>query len=225
VFESLADIVRQSPTSPELYAAICIAATLEVPECDHASLMIRRDGAFSTVGVSDPIARKVDALELALQSGPCIDAIEKKTAQLESDLTVGDRWPALSARVVAETPVRGAISVRLPIDRNKAGALNLFSDRRDAFDHAALQRALVVAAFATVAANAAAHGEDVATLRRGLISNRAIGKAIGMLMVRNEVSDEDAFEILRRISQATNVKLADVAADVVERGALPDQIA
>ena len=36
-----------------------------------------------------------------------------------------------------------------------------------------------------------------------------------MLMVLNDVSDDDAFGILRQTSQETNVKLADVAADIV----------
>jgi AmiR/NasT family two-component response regulator len=66
-----------------------------------------------------------------------------------------------------------------------------------------------------VATTAAAHSEDAATLRRGLTSNRAIGKAVGMLMALNNISDDDAFEILRRRSQASNVKLVDVAADIV----------
>jgi ANTAR domain len=222
VFTSLADIVTQGSTSKEMYAAICIAATLTVPGCDHASLMICRDGACSTAAVSDSVAHKIDKLELALGSGPCLDAIEKQTAQLEPDLTVGRRWPALAARVVAETPVRGAMSVRLPVDRAKVGALNLFSDTPEAFDDTSVQRAVVLAAFATLATNAAAHGEDAAALRRGLLSSRAIGKAVGMLMVLNDVSDDDAFDILRRASQDTNVKVADVAVDFV-RGRSPQQ--
>ena len=40
-------------------------------------------------------------------------------------------------------------------------------------------------------------------------------------MVLNDVSDDDAFGILRRTSQETNVKLADVAADVVRQRSLP----
>jgi hypothetical protein len=217
VFTSLADIVHQGSTTKEMYAAICVAATLMVPGCDHASLMICRDGACSTAAVSDPVAHKIDKLELALGTGPCLDAIEKQTAQMESDLTTGSRWPELAARVVAGTPVRGAMSIRLPVDRAKVGALNLFSDTPDAFDKTSVERAVVLAAFATVATNAAAHGEDAAGLRRGLASNRAIGKAIGMLMVLNDVSDDDAFDILRRTSQDNNVKVADVAVDFVRR--------
>lgn len=217
VFTSLADIVHQGSTPKEMYAAICVAATLIVPGCDHASLMICRDGACSTAAVSDGVALKIDKLEQTLGKGPWVDAIQKQTAQIQSDLTTSSRWPDLAARVVAETTVRGAMSIRLPVDRAKVGALNLYSDTPSAFDNASLERAIVLAAFATVATNAAAHGEDAAALKRGLVSNRAIGKAVGMLMVLNEVSDDDAFDILRRTSQDTNVKVADIAGDIIRR--------
>ena len=217
VFSSLADIVRQGSTPKDMYAAICVAATLTVPGCDHASLMICRDGVYSTVAVSDAVAREIDKLELALGSGPCLDAIEERSAQMATDLTANGRWPALAARVVAKTPVRGAMSIRLPVDRAQVGALNLFSDTANAFDNTSVERAIVLAAFATVATNATAHGEDAAGLRRGLASNRAIGKAIGMLMVLNDVSDDDAFDILRRTSQDSNVKVADIAVELVRR--------
>ena len=215
VFTSLADIVTQGSTPKEMYAAVCVAATLTVPGCDHASLMISRDGACSTAAVSDPVAHKIDKLELALGCGPCLDAIEEQTAQIATDLATGDRWPALAARVVAETPVRGAISIQLPVDRAKVGALNLFSDTANAFDTTSIERATLLAAFATVAINAAANGEDAEALRRGLTRNRMIGKAVGMLMVLNNVSDDEAFNILRRTSQDSNVKVADVAVEFI----------
>jgi transcriptional regulator with GAF, ATPase, and Fis domain len=217
VLTSLADIVHQGSTPREMYAAICVAATLMVPGCDHASLMICRDGACSTAAVSDSVAHKIDKLEQALGTGPFLDAIEEQTAQLASDLTTSSRWPVLAARVVAETPVRGTMSIRLPVDRAQVGALNLFSDTANAFDNTSVERAIVLAAFATVATNATAHGEDAAGLRRGLASNRAIGTAIGMLMVLNDVSDDDAFDILRRTSQDSNVKVADIAVEFVRR--------
>ena len=215
VFTSLAEIAREASGPKEMYAAICVAATLTIPGCDHASLMIHQNGAFTTAAVSDAIARHIDKLELALGSGPCLDAIEERTPQIETNLTAGGRWPALSSRVLADTPVRGALSVRLSVDRARSGALNLFSDTPDVFDERSVEQAHVLGAFATVATNAVAQGEDAASLRRGLASSREIGKAIGMLMVLNDVSDDDAFALLRKTSQATNVKLADIAADVV----------
>ncbi|MGB6209765.1 GAF and ANTAR domain-containing protein [Mycobacterium sp.] len=217
VLTSLADIVRQGSTPKDMYPAICVAATLMVPGCDRASLMIRGDRAYSTAAATDAFAHKIDKLEQLLADGPCIDAIEEDTVQLESDLAAGNRWPALTERVVAETPVRGAMSIRVSLDRGEVGAVNLFSDTSNVFDDSSVERARVLAAFASVATSSAAHGEEAAALRRALASNRTIGKAIGMLMVLNEISADDAFGVLRRISQDTNAKIADVAADFIRR--------
>jgi hypothetical protein len=215
VFASLADIVRRGSTPTEMYAAICVAATLTVPGCDHASLMIRRDGICRTAAVSDAIAGQIDRLELALGSGPCLDAIENRSLHIESDLTAASRWPALASRVIVETPVRGAMSVRIPMSGGIIGALNVFSDVPNALSSASAEQAAVLGAFATVATTAAAHSQDAATLRRGLTSNRAIGQAVGMVMARNNVSDAAAFDILRRASQNSNVKLVDVASEMI----------
>jgi transcriptional regulator with GAF, ATPase, and Fis domain len=217
VFTSLAGIVAQGSTSKEMYAAVCVAATLTIPGCDHASLVISRDGVCQTAAVSDRVAQQIDEFQLALGCGPCLDAIEEKTIQMATDLTNGDRWPALAARVVAETPVRGALSIQLTVDRANVGALNLFSDTADAFDTTAVQRAEILAAFATVAINAVAHGEDAAALRRSLVRNRDIGKAVGMLMLLNDVSEDEAFSLLRRTSQDSNIQVADIAADFLRR--------
>lgn len=215
VFAALAEIIYQGTDSAEVYAAICVAATLVVSGCDHASLLVRRDGRYVTVGASDRIAQQVDDLERSTGDGPCIDAIEDESAQIEPDLTTPSLWPHLAARVVAETPVRGAMGFRLLVDRRVTGALNLFSDTAGSFNSESAGQAIVLASFASVAINAIAQGEDAATLRRGLLSNREIGKAVGMLMLLNGSSEHDAFDVLRRYSQDLNVKLADVARSVI----------
>lgn len=215
VFESLADVVRQSDNAQEVYAAICVAATLTVSGCDHASLMISRDGTCRTAAVSDDVARHVDRLELALGIGPCVETLESRSAQIASDLAAGGRWPALTSRVIAETPVRGAMSIRVPVDGANIGALNVFSDMPNALGSESIEQAVVLGAFATVATTAAAHSEDAATLRRGLTSNRSIGQAVGILMALNDISDADAFDILRKASQTSNTKLVDIAASVI----------
>jgi len=46
-------------------------------------------------------------------------------------------------------------------------------------------------------------------------SNRRIGMAMGIVMTQRHVDEEDAFDVLRRISQNTNRKLRDVAEDVI----------
>jgi hypothetical protein len=221
VFAALAEIIYQGSSANEMYAAICIAATLIVRGCDHASLLVRENDRYVTVGASDRLARQIDELERRTGDGPCIDAIEEETPQIDTDLTTPSCWPKLAAVLVAETPVRGAMGFRLLVEKRKGAALNLLSDTANLFDGESAGRAAVLAAFASVAINAVAHGEDATTLRKGLLSNREIGKAVGMLMLLNGVSEDQAFEVLRRYSQDLNIKLADVARSVIaNRGGL-----
>jgi AmiR/NasT family two-component response regulator len=42
-------------------------------------------------------------------------------------------------------------------------------------------------------------------------TRHAIGEAMGILMERHKLSEADAFNVLRRISQHHNIKLRDVA--------------
>jgi transcriptional regulator with GAF, ATPase, and Fis domain len=221
VFAALAEIIYQGSDTSEVYAAICVAATLVVSGCDHASLLVRREGRYVTVGASDRIAQRADDMERESGDGPCVDAIEDETPQIDTDLTTPSLWPKLAAQLVAETPVRGAMGFRLLVDRQITGALNLFSDTPNAFNRESAGQAIVLASFASVAINAIGQGEDAATLRKGLLSNREIGKAVGMLMLLNGVTEDDAFNVLRRYSQDMNVKLSEVARTVIaNRGKL-----
>lgn len=62
--------------------------------------------------------------------------------------------------------------------------------------------------------------EAIANLQIALKSARVIGAAIGIIMASMKLTEEDAFAALRSASQHTNVKLRDVAADVVLTGAI-----
>ena len=64
-------------------------------------------------------------------------------------------------------------------------------------------------------AAAHAHAEH---LERALASNRRIGMAIGILMERHRLTEERAFDRLRDLSQRSNVKLRDVAEQLIYTG-------
>lgn len=56
---------------------------------------------------------------------------------------------------------------------------------------------------------------EVAQLREALTSRATIEQAKGMLMVTRRCSADEAFDLLRKLSQDTNVRLADVAAALI----------
>lgn len=215
VFAGLAKLVYGCDSYDELYQAICVAAPQLVAGCDHASLMLRRGGQLVTAACNDEVAGLIDGLERELGAGPCVDAVLDEAPQIDTDLTRAQVWPRLSAEVVRRTPVRSMAGFRVLIDNRKVGALNLFSDTTRGLTAQSVTEAAVLASFASVALIAASREESASDLRAGLQSNREIGKAIGLLMAFHRVSDDDAFEMLRRTSQEMNIKLSQVAAEIV----------
>ena len=216
VFRRLAELVYAGDDYRDMYQAVCEAALHLVEGCDHASIMIARDGHLATAAATDDIARGVDRLEREVGEGPCVDAIRDEAAQLDPDLSDASAWPRLRDRILEETPVRGMAGFRLVLGDQKVGALNVFSDRAHALSEGSVDQAAVLAAFASVALMAAGNQEQARTLRQGLESNREIGKAVGLMMAFHKISDEEAFGVLRKASQDMNVKITEVAQQVVD---------
>ena len=223
MFRNLSEVVYAGDDFEAVYEAIVSAATRLVDGCDHASLMLRRGSTFITVAASDDVARQVDSLENQLGEGPCLDAIEDETVYHDSNLLDGSPWPRLAERVLAETPVRGMAGFRLRAAEEKHGALNLFSDTPGGLTADAVDQGIVLASFTTVALRAYHDRRTAETLRDGLRSNREIGKAVGLLMAFHQISDDDAFGMLRKASQDMNIKLAEVARQVVEHHRAADR--
>ena len=84
---------------------------------------------------------------------------------------------------------------------------------------------LVLAGLAGLALSVAeAHDEEVRraeNLRQALITRQLIGQAQGILMERERITAEQAFDVLRRASQHLNTKLREVAQDLVDTGERP----
>lgn len=63
--------------------------------------------------------------------------------------------------------------------------------------------------------------ELIGQLQQALETRDVIGQAKGILMIREGITADEAFDILRRASQRSNVKLREVASRVVTAGADP----
>ena len=59
--------------------------------------------------------------------------------------------------------------------------------------------------------------EHSATLEQALQSSREIGTAIGILVEQTNCSPEEAFRMLSQRSQQSNVKIRDLAREIVQR--------
>jgi len=67
--------------------------------------------------------------------------------------------------------------------------------------------------------------KQVEQLTEALDRRTTIGQALGMLMERYQIGEDEAFSFLVRCSSHQNRKLYDIAADFVETRELPDEFA
>jgi AmiR/NasT family two-component response regulator len=98
------------------------------------------------------------------------------------------------------------------------GALNLYAPRPRGFDAEARGEGLAFAAQAAVALRSAQTEQH---LRAAMATRNLIGQAQGILMERFKLTAEQAFAVLSRISQQSNVKLRDVAQRLIDTGETP----
>jgi len=83
----------------------------------------------------------------------------------------------------------------------------------------------IFATLAGLALGSAFHREDDekkdANFDEALRTRELIGQAQGILMERERITADQAFDVLRRASQYLNVKLKEVAQTLVETGETP----
>lgn len=69
--------------------------------------------------------------------------------------------------------------------------------------------------------------QEVHQLREAVASHAVVDQAIGMVVALGALRPEEAWQVLKQVSQRTNTKLRVVAQHLVEwpqRGGLPDEI-
>jgi ANTAR domain len=194
---------------------IVVLAGRAVPGCTHASVTLP---SATTPVATDRLARRLDAVQYATGSGPCLDALTPGSPSLSADLAVEQRWLGFSAAAV-RAGVRGVLSCRLGLGESTLGSLNLYATEAGAFGPDSVPEAAAYARQAAVALIRAAEQEDSAQLRKAVSVVPATGLAVGLLMQARHLTEAEAFDLLRWTSQRTGRPLHDVATDVVTRGA------
>ncbi len=188
---------------------------------DSCSLTAQRGESYITLSATDEIARRGDELQYEMNSGPCVSAIQDSTIYRPRDLSHDDRWPEFGTRAVNEVGVQSMLSFRLAFNKEDLRAcLNVYSTKKAAFDEDANAVGLIIATHAAAVLMAHTNKTKADGLQRALESNREIGIAMGVLMARHQVTREQAFDLLRIASQNSNRKLADIATEVADTGAL-----
>ncbi|WP_282085809.1 GAF and ANTAR domain-containing protein [Streptomyces tendae] len=214
------DLLAQESVNDTL-RRITASATELVADCDAAGILILRGGKVQSLAPTEQVVIDSDELQGRVGEGPCFDAARTSTGERQfrivdfTDEAV--RWP----RYVPEARRLGLGSMMgflLFTEDEDLGALNMYSYRPGAFSEADETAGWLLASHAAVAFSSA---RTHAQMQEAIGTRHTIGEAMGILMGRHRLTEDQAFGTLRRYSQDHNVKLRDVAARVCERGTLP----
>lgn len=214
-FADLAARLHGGRTVSEVHEIVVSSAPSLIDGCDRAAIGVLEGDRFHSAAATDDVMRLIDELQDELGEGPCLEASTEGVVQVDNDIASHSSWPRLAEVVLARTPVRAMLAVPLINDGQRAGALNVFADRTDAFDQDSVAQASILASFSSVALAAARQSALAQQYQEGMATNREIGAAVGILMATHQISQSAAFDMLSGASQRLNRKLRDIAASIV----------
>lgn len=196
----------------ETLDVIVHAVRVSVSGFDEVGIsLVRRDGRIETRAATGQLVRDLDALQYELREGPCIDAIQDEPVIVVENVGHQGRWPSY-VPAAARAGLRSQMGLRLYNEEDTLGALNLYSTHSDTVDAEEVHTAEL---FATHAALALGRARRESQLAEALESRTIIGTAVGLVMERYRIDRERALQFLVRASSTSNVKLRDIATDVV----------
>ena len=219
--EGLAELSALMLSTPDIEGAIreaAVAVAGMLPGNPVAGVTIRRGGDVTTVAATDTYTTVVDEIQYGTGLGPCLEAMETGIPVHVPDVTMEHRWGDYATRVMAHGvgsvyshPFHGGGSV--------VGALNLYSPRAHVFDPQS-QRMIAltsehIGTLLDAVIRAAQQAQLTEQLRQALASRSTIDQALGIIMAQQRCDRATAFAVLRSASQHRNMRLAELAGQIL----------
>ena len=235
IAQELAEVTRlveddDVPTALDRFVSR-VAAT--VPSCAEASIATVEAGrpqilarAWDEAGQPVDAARAGLVVQLIAERGPLHDVLAYREPHHIPDTASHDRWPAFTTAALA-AGYRSCLLLPLP-NRGEPAAFTLMSTEPSAFGETSYDVVLLFALHAGVVFDNVQLYHDchalIGQLQTALDTRATIGRAQGILMNRYDIGANVAFQVMVRGSQGANIKLRELAGDIVEyqeKGDLP----
>lgn len=210
-FARLAEEVFAAGNPLETAGQVVSLAAAEI-EVSHVGLQMVRGNEITTVAATTDIPVAVADLRC---DGPYHDEAWRR--HLSVDLQWDQRWPEWTRAAAQLGPVH-VVMVELTDEGRRVGMLTFLADEGQHFSDDDLAFAHIFGRHAALAIQTA---DQRAHLEVALDGRKLIGQAQGILMERYDLTDAQAFALLRRLSQNHNIKLRDIADSLVRTRRLP----
>ncbi|MHC5560668.1 ANTAR domain-containing protein [Kocuria sp. U4B] len=184
------------------------------------AVTLLRPKRSATVAASSPHAEALDEIQYHYGDGPCLTAAREHRVVYVADTRTDPRWPAYG-KAAAEAGILSALGVPFELGGEAEAGLDVYADTTDKHDAATIKVIQAQVAQAStvlrLAVRLARHRDTEADLQAAMASRTTIDLAVGIIMGQNRCTQQKAVEILRAASSHRNVKLRDLAAELVAR--------
>lgn len=175
---------------------------------------------FVTRDATTSWARDLDEWQYEHGEGPCLTADQTGETCIVTDTRSDGRFPAFCARA-RELGVGSCVSYPMLVRGQSLGSINVFYDAPGDLDPAMVEAGEQLARTAApLLANWLAHMRVTRLteqLEEALEGRGVIERAKGLLMGELGIDEDRAFDVLRTQSQHENIKLREVAAQLLEK--------
>ncbi|MGV0109220.1 GAF and ANTAR domain-containing protein [Arthrobacter sp. CP30] len=172
----------------------------------------------TTVACSSDEARVLDEIQYGFGDGPCLHAISSGSTVVVDDVRTDGRWPDYF-EAVASREYYSMMGVPLVLGADSGAALNFYAAAPSTFTSTTQELAEGFAAQAAKALQmvlrVSKHANTSSDLKAAMESRTTIDIAIGIIMGQNRCTQSEAYDMLKRASNAQNVKVRDIAERMV----------
>jgi GAF domain-containing protein len=193
---------------------------VDVLDVDAAGIMlVAPDGDLRVMASSSEAMRVLELFELQSEQGPCLDCYHTGQQVVNQNLAaVNGRWPRFAVEALA-AGFRSVHALPMRLRGVVIGAVNLFHVEAGEMSDADVVAAQALADIATIAIlqhRSVLEAQVVNDqLNHALNSRVVIEQAKGIVAERKGLNMDQAFATLRNHARRHNLRLADVARDVI----------
>lgn len=217
-FADLAEAMSGESTPVETAEQVVAFAKQQLGADWAGITMITAGGRLRTLAPTAPLVEDVDVLQYELGEGTCHDSSWTGQTLVANDLRTDPRWPTWGPKVAALGVVSALAAELTRTDDRRIGSINLYWNRPMEISADDAAYAHIFARHAAIALQASFSD---AQLHVALDTRKVIGAAQGILMERHGLTMDQAFQVLRRYSQDHNVKLRNIAEQLLATRKLP----
>lgn len=208
--------MRHETSLEETLQAVVESARYSVPGFDAVGIStVAKDGTIETRASTGGLVLTLDAVQYDLREGPCVDTLHEVDVLEVPGLRHDQRWPRYVPAAV-EAGVRAQMALKLYLDdQGTLGTMNFYSTEAEDIRPEASAIADLLAAHAAVALG---HAREQQSLGEAVATRQVIGQAVGIVMERYGLPESRAFDFLVRTSSTSNIKLREIARQLVRQG-------